>query len=63
MRETGYFDCLDEEEIPTYDTRVVRVETTDPGELAAIEAFTIPCQLCGQGARDLARRLSCDFES
>jgi hypothetical protein len=60
--DVGYYEGLPQEEIPTYETRVVRIETNDADELAALEAFTIPCQWCVPGARDLARHVDIDFE-
>ena len=63
MRELGEYDGLPEDEIPTYEARVVRIETNDADELAALEAFTIPCQWCVPGARNLARHLDIEFEA
>jgi hypothetical protein len=63
MREPGEYEGLPEDEIPTYETRVVRVETDDADELAALEAFTIPCQWCVPSARNLARHINIDFEA
>lgn len=61
----GHYDDWEEmtgEAAPTQETRIVRVEPRNKRELAALEAFTLPCKLCIPGARDLWADCPVDFE-
>jgi hypothetical protein len=65
MHESGFYDGYEESEDeppPTYETRVVEIDPATPEEVAALEAFTIPCKLCVPGARALWEHFPYDFE-
>ncbi|HEU5371534.1 MAG TPA: hypothetical protein VFU51_04010 [Gaiellaceae bacterium] len=51
------------DEIPTQRKRFVKVRVQSSEELAALEAYTIPCRTCIPGAKDLWKVLPIDFES
>jgi len=58
----GAYESMDPEEVPTYETRVVRVEVEDAEQAAALEMFTWPCSLCVTGARAIRQHLPFYFE-
>jgi hypothetical protein len=65
LHETGFYDGFEESEgrpPPTDETRFVEVRPRNAQELAALEAFTIPCLLCMPGARALKAACPVDFE-
>jgi hypothetical protein len=65
MHQNGFYDDYEENEgvpAPTVATRFVAVTPANATELAALEAFTIPCQLCIPGARELASECPVEFE-
>jgi hypothetical protein len=55
LEETGH-------KPPTQRTRFQRIACKSPEDLAALEAFTLPCRTCVPGADSLWRELPFDFE-
>jgi hypothetical protein len=54
---------LHPDEVPSFETRIVRVKVTDADEAAAIDAFTMPCKLCVPGAKALGEHVPFYFEN